>query len=381
LLLAPDRAAPDDPVSPDAARFRLFDALARFLARVSRHVPLVVVLDDLQWSDEPSLLALRLLAEQLRTARVLLLGTYRDAEAGPLLRELARGARVVPLSGLDEPAIAELIERVAGRPSDPAVAHQVWLRTGGNPFFAREVTRLLGTAQGVPEGVRDILAQRLARLSRDCADLLGLAALAGREFAVDLLARATGEPADRLVDLLEEAAGQRVLLRPPAPPGRYRFVHDLFRETIAEGLRSADQARRHLALARALTGLREEGHPVPAARLAAHLSQAGPAAAGEAVRYASLAAAEAAAHLAYEDACQYLERALDAADLAGDVPPARRPRPRRLPARRRPGTHARRAGRAGAGRARPAPARRPLRQPRPGHRHPPGGGRRRADDG
>jgi predicted ATPase len=63
--------------------------------------------------DEP-------LAEQLRTARVLLLGTYRDAEARPLLRELARGARVVPLSGLDEPATAELMERVAGRPTRPS---------------------------------------------------------------------------------------------------------------------------------------------------------------------------------------------------------------------------------------------------------------------
>jgi predicted ATPase len=310
-----DRPEPEpEPESdPDAARFRLFDALAGYLLRVSERVPLVIVLDDLQWSDEPSLLALRFVAGQLPAARVLLLGTYRDVEASPALRELARGARVIPLAGLDEPAIAELMTRIAGRPPEPAVARQVWLRTAGNPFFAREVTRLLGTAEGVPEGVRDILDQRLSRLSPACADLLGTAAVVGREFPVELLARVGHRPSDEVVDLLEEAAAHRVLLRPPAPPGRYRFVHDLFVETVVGGLRAGNRARRHLAVARTLVELRDAGWSVPDAQLAVHFGAAGPGGAAEAVTYSVRAAAQAAARLAYEDACAHLERAVSVA--------------------------------------------------------------------
>jgi hypothetical protein len=324
-LVAADQ--PEVARDPDAARFRLFDALAGYLLRVSERVPLVIVLDDLQWSDEPSLLALRFVAGQLPAARVLLLGTYRDVEASPALRELARGARVVPLAGLDESAIAELMTRIGGRPPDLAVARQVWLRTAGNPFFAREVTRLLGTAEGVPEGVRDILDQRLSRLSRACADLLGTAAVIGREFPVELLARVSGRSSEDAVDLLEEAAAHRVLLRPPAPPGRYRFVHDLFVETVVGGLRAGDRARRHLAVARTLVELRDAGWPVPDAQLAVHFGAGGSGGAAEAVTYSIQAAAQAAARLAYEDVCVHLERAVgvasDRLDLLLDLGDAR----------------------------------------------------------
>jgi tetratricopeptide (TPR) repeat protein len=326
---------------PDAARFRLFDALAGYLLRISERVPLVIVLDDLQWSDEPSLLALRFVAGQLPAARVLLLGTYRDVEASPALRDLARGARVVPLAGLDEPAVAELMTRIAGRPPEPAVARQVWLRTAGNPFFAREVTRLLGSlgeaAEGVPEGVRDILDQRLSRLSPACADLLRTAAVIGREFPVELLARVGRRPSDEVVDLLEEAAAHRVLLRPPAPPGRYRFVHDLFVETVVGGLRAGDRARRHLAVARTLVELREAGWPAPDAQLAVHFGAAGPGGVAEAVTYSVRAAAQAAARLAYEDACAHLERAVrvapDRLELLLDLGDARYRAGRAEPAR------------------------------------------------
>lgn len=324
LLDTPTRSLADEPAGAEAARFQLFDALARFLVQVSRGRPLLVVLDDLQWSDEASVLALRFLAEQVRTARLLVLGTYREAEAGPLVRELSRGARIVPLSGLDEPEIAELMATVTGGQPDPSVAHEVWRRTGGNPFFAREVTRHLGTGGAVPEAVRDVLTARLAQLGDACTDLLGYAALAGREFGVDVLVRASGRPPDQVVDLLEEAAGQRVVLKPPSPPGRYRFTHDLFRETAVGSLGSAERAGRHLRLAAALVELRDAGRPVAVAELAAHFAAAGPAAAADAVRYGSLAAAEAAARLSYEDACAHLERALVAADLADDVAAAQR---------------------------------------------------------
>ncbi|HEY7489459.1 MAG TPA: AAA family ATPase [Streptosporangiaceae bacterium] len=310
--------------NPDGARFALFDALAEYLAEVGRTVPLVAVLDDLQWCDEPSLRALRFVAGRVRTARILLVGLFRDAEAGPALRELARGAPLVPLAGVDEPAVAELMTGLIGAAPDQELVREVWLRTGGNPFFVRELTRLLGAADGVPEGVRDILDRRLALLSEPCRHLLGTAAVIGREFPVELLARIAAAPAEDVVDLLEEAVGQRILLRPPAPLGRYRFVHDLFRETVTAGLRAGDLARRHLAVADALAASRETGASVSDAQLAAHFAAAGPAAVPQAIRHAALAAAQAAGRLAYEEACTHLDRALTAADLAPDTPAAQR---------------------------------------------------------
>jgi predicted ATPase len=303
------------------ARFAFFDVLAGYLARAAAAGPLLVVLDDLHDCDEPSLQALKFVAGQIRTAAVLLLGTYREAEAGPLLRDIARGTPLVPLSGLDEPAIAGLMAGVAGHPPEPAEAHEVWLRTGGNPFFARELTRL-GVAEGVPEGISDILRQRLEALPPPCRDLLATAAIAGLEFPVELLARVTGRPGEEVTDLLETAVRHRVLVRPPAPAGTYRFVHDLFRQTVADRLPTADRARRHLAVARVLAGSHDVG--VPPARLAAHFAAAGPDAAADAVRYAMLAAAEASDRLADEDACDHLERALAAANLSGAVPAAQR---------------------------------------------------------
>jgi tetratricopeptide (TPR) repeat protein len=312
--------------SPEAARFRLFDAIAGQVVDAGRERPTAVVLDDLHWCDDPSLLALDFIAEQIRTASVLLLGTYRESDAGPTLLELARGARVVQLGGLDEADTGRLMTSVAGSSPDPAVARDVWRRTGGNPFFAREVTRLLVTDGGsaVPEGVREILGQRLSRLPADCADLLGTAALVGGEFAVDVVARAGGRTPDDSIALLERAVAARVLVRPPAPPGHFRFAHDLFRATAVERLDAAERARRHLAIAETLRELDAGGRPVPAAELAEHFGRAGTGAALDALRYSRLAARESAGRLAYEDACGHYERAIAAADAAGTVPAGER---------------------------------------------------------
>jgi len=156
---------PQEAQRPDSARFRLFDALAGYLDAVAQHTPLVLIIDDLHWADEPSLLALKFVSERIPSSSVLLVGTYRDVEAAPVLREVARGAELLPLAGLDQPGVGELMARlqhtVGAQPVPEQVVRAVWLRTAGNPFFARELTRLLpahpAAAAAVPDGVRDIL--------------------------------------------------------------------------------------------------------------------------------------------------------------------------------------------------------------------------------
>src|SRR6516165_2338224 len=140
---------PPPPMGAEAARFRLFDAVAAFMRNAGAGQPLMVVLDDLHAADAPSILLLRFAARELGDARVLVLGAYRGMELDrghPLavaLAELSREAatRHVPLSGLDEPGVARLIQEITGVVPREGVAAAVHRCTEGNPLFVAEVAR------------------------------------------------------------------------------------------------------------------------------------------------------------------------------------------------------------------------------------------------
>jgi tetratricopeptide (TPR) repeat protein len=308
----------------DSARFALFDRLAHALAEAGRRTPTVVILDDLHWSDEPSLLALDFVAQQVRTAPLLLVGTYRESEGGDTLLRLASGAHVVELSGLDAREITGLLADVTGQPPDEGLAREVRRRTNGNPFFAREVARLLaatpddppsaGTLTDVPIGVRAVLDARLVAVSPQCLAALRMAAVAGGDVDVAVLSDALGWSTRDVTAALEEGVRQRVLVRSSA--GDFRFVHDLFLETAYDGLSPAEVAAHHLAVARSLERSRRRGAPIAVAALARQFAAAASGADASddivrsAVAYAKEAAADAVARLADEDACDHYERAL-----------------------------------------------------------------------
>jgi tetratricopeptide (TPR) repeat protein len=327
------------PVESGRDRFMLFDAIGSTLVAASRVRPLVMVIDDLQWADVPSLLLLDFLAGRLARAPMLVVGTFRDDEvdAGhprrPVLAEVSRDADLITLAGLAQAEVARLMGAVAGVGPDRELAAGVFRRTGGNPFFVREVTRLLvsrgglaeGTASGggIPDGVRQVVAQRLARLPQTCVSLLSVIAVAGREVGIDLLARVGGCEPGVVAHEVETAVRGRVLAEPPGPAGPYRFCHDLFRETVYAGLATRTRVELHLRLARAL----EEPGAQPFTRHPAQLAQhflvaaighpATPALADKAVRYCLSAAAEAVERLAHEDAVGHCQRTLDGLTLAG----------------------------------------------------------------
>ncbi len=330
----PGAAATPPPAEapPAAARFQLFDELSSALLVAAEERPLAVILDDLQWADLPSVRLLDFLTRRLPPARMLVIGTYRDADRPPddpaaaLLAELAVRGTVLPLAGLSEEEVAQVVAGILGAAPAPALVAAVRRRTGGNPFFVQQVTRLLLAQSGSPDrlqaagetaipfGVREAVERHLARLRPPCAEVVTAAAVVGPEFGPALLARVTGRPAGAVRDLLDEAVRAQVLAAPAGPLQPYRFAHDLFRESIDERLGTEARARLHRQIGEALEAERDAAGGVPLAQLANHFARAGAGAEDAAVRYATLAAAEATQRLAHAEAAQHLARALEALD-------------------------------------------------------------------
>lgn len=337
--LVPELARPNDPdfVMDASARFRLLDALAGSLRAFSERQPLLIVLDDLHWSDAASLQMLRHCAREIHDAAIVVVGAYRDTEVrgalGDVITDLRRVSHGIALSGLTTEDVERLIAPWTSE--SPRLVRVVTQETGGNPFFVKEVVRLLA-AQGrldedidlsslpvLPQTVRDVIDHHLSRLSQPCHDVLELAAVLGHEFGVALLSEVADTPPDRLLDLTGEAVSARVLTDVPDTPATFRFAHALVREAVYEGLGPVRSRRIHQRIGDALERA-YHGRDEHAATLAYHFLRAAPLMPSEkAVSYATRAGEVAARSVAYEQAARHFEDALRALDL-GVADPLRR---------------------------------------------------------
>jgi DNA-binding CsgD family transcriptional regulator len=338
----PDLPAPS-PLEPEAARFRLFDSLAGFLRTAAARRPLLLVLDDLHWADVASLALLRFMSRELagvEGSSPLVVGSYRHTEVDqghPLLAavaDLTRGQhRWLLLGGLGQREVAGFMALVAGAEPSAELAAEVYRQTDGNPFFVTEVVRLLASqgrldpaarastvlGNGLPEGVRAVVAERLSRLSGDCRRMLEVASVVGRDFELRVLQPASGLDAGQLLVLLEEAEAARLVGAVPGELSRWRFAHALVREVLYDGLLAARRVRLHGLVADALEALYAAEPGPHLAELAHHLVEAAPGSektAARAVQMATLAGRRSLEVLAWEDAAGLFERALAALDLA-----------------------------------------------------------------
>jgi DNA-binding SARP family transcriptional activator len=276
----PDRAVPSADVETE--RLRMFDAVADLLGSVARSRPLLLVQDDLHWAAAPTLLLLRQLARPADD-RVLIVGTYRDTELGPshplveVLADLRREPTVVRVAvdGLDEKAVAALVDAATGGTlGDDALelARELHAQTQGNPFFVSQVLdhlvetgaldqrgrgeagRLPIDRRVVPEGLREVIDRRVARLPKAVRRVLTVAAVIGPDFTLSVLERIPETRTSRngLLRGLEKAARARLIQEVPGDPGRFAFVHDVARQTIYEALSGPRRARLHRRVAEAL---------------------------------------------------------------------------------------------------------------------------------
>jgi DNA-binding CsgD family transcriptional regulator len=311
---------------PDTERHRLHTAVTDLLTSVGRRQPIMLVLEDCHWADVPTLVFLRHFARAGAGARTLLLATFRDTEAempselADALADLRRSETTVRLhlDGLTEHEIAEFVRRAAGS-EDHELARAIADLTSGNPFLVCELWRELVDAGALtvadlptPQSVREVVSQRLLRLGPATAELLELAAVAGREFELDLLRRAASVDAAASGAAIEQAVLSGLVEELPGGRLAYRFTHELVRRALHDRISALRRAELHLRVAEAL-----EAVPGPRTRrgladLAHHFASAAPLGGqARAVEYSLLAAEAASAALAHEEAAARLRAAVE----------------------------------------------------------------------
>ncbi len=301
-------------------RVRQFDAVAQMLRWICQQVPLVVILEDVHWADEPSVLLLGHVVRGLTDERLLIMVNARDLEhsSGERLSRLLRQptARLLELGGLSEPDVRQHLSNVLGRPVGNAEVARACARTGGNPFLVQEAGRAQAAASAganvppVTPTLRDAIAGRLERLSASSIRLVQSASVLGQEFSAALLASMLAIPPLQCLDALGEA--QRAALVEPGSTGdEFRFVHALVRDAIEAGLSRAELVHLHRLAAEALTRQNPNPTGLHLFDLAHHWAEA--ALEGDAVTVASWserAAREALRQLAYEVAARLFAQAL-----------------------------------------------------------------------
>ena len=317
----------------ETERYRLFEAVVGLLAEISRTAPVLLVLDDLQWADRPTLLLLRHLARAINPARLMILGAYRATESqangfADALAALRREGLVaqIGIGGLAEGETAELIEILTGTVPARTFARALYAETEGNPFFIGEIVRHLSEAgvradragalelqrAGLPEGVNDVIARRLARLDAQAIEWLRAAAVIGRDFDSALLEQVVSLSEEEFLNALDEALSADLVVEVPDQPGRYSFSHALIRETLYEGMSALRRARTHRRVGEVLE---EGGADRSLTALALHFTRAaGPQDAEKAIEYARRAGEQATSMLAHEEAVEHYARALEVQD-------------------------------------------------------------------
>lgn len=355
------QARSQTPVAPEQERFHLWEAMLSLLNALAQSTPLLLVLDDLHWTDDNSLELLAYLARHQQNERIMLVGTCRDIELAPgsslrsLLNDLRREQVLVtfPLLPLTQSQIARLLAHLPHE-----LARRIQSQAGGNPLFAEELARLseVTNSEGehklnksgahytgqldepavslngasasapthLPETIAAVLERRLNKLGGLCQTLLSKAAVLGRSFEFSLLVRMTGEVnnnEDATLDLLEEAL-RTGLLTEEVNGSRivYHFWHPLIVSHLYEHLSAARRAQLHRRAAQALIDMHPGNEAKEATAIAYHLSKYGQDKQLLA-HYTEIAGNQAMALSAYPEALHYYHLAMESLQaLQGHTP-------------------------------------------------------------
>ncbi|HUW02789.1 MAG TPA: AAA family ATPase [Acidimicrobiales bacterium] len=332
----PDIGPASDTGGAETRRY-FFTNVREVLARLAARRPLVVLLDDLQWADVPTLLLLEHLAGELTDLPILLVATYTLEEVSsstPLHATLARlhqrqAVETIRLESLTRVDIADLLGAAGAGEPPLSLVDAVHERTEGNAFFAGELVRQLveGGAiadsgwnpdftlsdLAVPEGVRLVIESRFEKLEPATRKLLGLASLLGRDFSLELLEALADISEDELLDAIDEAERVSLIVSTvQAASVRFAFQHEMIRQTLLDQISHSRLQRLHGRIAAALEEVYADSLPTHAATISSHLEQAGASVEPERkLRFHALAGERALDSAAFEDALPHFRRVLE----------------------------------------------------------------------
>ncbi len=335
VLANDEKITAPGPLSEMWQRQHLFQALSQAL--LGDNQPLLLFLDDIQWSDRETLEWMQYTLQSRSAARLMVLATIRPEEVGEdhplsaLLTALLRNDQVteIALDRFKAPETAALAEQISASALDPDFAARLHRETEGNPLFVIEFLRaqiLNATERNneppvscLPATVQSVLRARMVRLSPTARELAAVAACVGREFSIDVLHKASGCDLDAFVRALDELWHRRIVREHGI--SSYDFTHDKLREVIHADLSPARRRMLHLQIAEALQALHAGNLGAMSGEIAAHLEQAG--ATKEAIPFYERAAETARNVLANQDALALYRRGLN---LIECLPPADVPR-------------------------------------------------------
>jgi DNA-binding CsgD family transcriptional regulator len=371
IAALPGLPVPQEAPTPEQEKFGLLDALATLLERIAapgdwqarKHQPILLCLDDLQWADSASLELLLYLTSRLRGASILLVGALRngfiDPSAGSALgRAIAELNRqrlftLLLLAPLSEGASSVLLDALLPGGITPDLRQAILARAEGNPFFIEELVHALhgsgqitqrdglwqrargsqqslsGPLPELPPSIKMTLLLRLEPLSAPCRDLLRAAALCGPAFYPDVLAAATGQSKETVLDLLDEASEADLIETVPEDEregpafggalSAFRFSQRMARELLAGQLPRQRRRRLHAALATALQARSRTRQAAErsAAEIAHHFTQAGHT--RQAIYWTVLAGDVAAGRHAQREAIGFYRSALALLETSGSA--------------------------------------------------------------
>lgn len=331
-------ATPRATLSPDEDRRRLFQSFTDSVSAIARVQPLLLVIEDVHWSDDATLDLLLHLARRIGSQPIAIILTFRSDEVSPSLTTLlaglnrARCATGIALRCLDATNVSAMLGAIFGERAllDGTFARSLHSITEGNPFFVEEVLKALlesgdiAYADGVwrarplaqvqvPRTATEAVTRRLASLTDAARRVASVAAVAGRRFDFALLQALTQYEDAALLALMKELIDAQLVVEESAE--RFAFRHALTRESMRTQLLLRERVALHRAIADALAARWVDGAHDIDDDLAYHAFESG--AWDLARRHARRAAEHAWTLCAPREALQHFERAVVATQRAG----------------------------------------------------------------
>lgn len=338
----PDSESDSEVAGAPNPRRELFDAVAAFLHGLAADRPLALIAEDLHWAHSSTIALLEHIVHNCPDLPMLVLGSFRTTppdrsdELSARLADLHRleGVRRLDLEGLDIEAIARYISIRGNVPIESARASAAILRdrTGGNPFFLREVwtdiegrggVSALRSPQRVPASIGDTLARRLAGLGDELRQIIDLAAILGDTFDLRALVAASDTDSTQTMAAVDSARALGLIEQVEGQDNQFSFVHSLSRQSVLDQMAPSRSTLLHARAGEALEQLGTGPSIVP--RLADHFVAAQVLGYEErSLHYTRQAGKLAEESLAYEEAAVWFERAsatpgVDEATRAGLV--------------------------------------------------------------